>query len=138
MNTVTPSPAAANIAAVSGTFEAFGRGDLTTFAEGFHPDATWNHRNPDRLGGIHAGRDAIVAFIAESGTLTAGTLRAAPEVVMADDDDHVAVAVHLTAERPDGRRLDDRQMLFFTLENGLIGTVDQYIGAPEAVTAFWD
>ena len=45
-------------------FEAFGRGDLAAFAEQFEPDATWNHRNPDRLGGIHAGIDAIIAFLA--------------------------------------------------------------------------
>ena len=50
----------------------------------FHPDATWNHRNDDRWGGVHAGRDDILTFIAESDRLTAGTLRATPRAVMAD------------------------------------------------------
>jgi hypothetical protein len=30
------------------------------FAARFHPDATWNHRNDDRLGGVKEGVDAIV------------------------------------------------------------------------------
>src|SRR5262249_32532059 len=56
---------ASDIAAVRGGFEAFGKGDLAAFADMFHPDATWNHRNPDRLGGVHHGSDGIVAFVTE-------------------------------------------------------------------------
>ena len=103
----------------------------------FHPDATWNHRNPDRLGGVHDGRDAILAFIEESGRLTAGTLRALPETVMADGEGHVAVVTGVSGSRPDGRAFDDRQVLVFTLDAERVRAVDQYIGDPDAVTAFW-
>jgi hypothetical protein len=48
----------------------------------FLPGATWNHRNDDHLGGVHLGVDGIVMFLAESGQLTAGTLRAVPERFM--------------------------------------------------------
>jgi ketosteroid isomerase-like protein len=118
-------------------FEAFGRGDLPAFAECFHPDATWNHRNPDRLGGVHAGRGGILAFIEESGRLTAGTLRAVPDGVLADGDGRVGVITRVSGSRPDGRTFDDRQILLFHVEGGLVRSVDQYIGDPEAVTAFW-
>jgi ketosteroid isomerase-like protein len=57
----TTTPAAV----VQAGFEAFGKGDLAGFGEQFHADATWNHRNPDDLGGIHRGRDSILAFIVE-------------------------------------------------------------------------
>jgi ketosteroid isomerase-like protein len=128
---------AADVAAVQAGVEAFARGDLAAFAEGFHPEATWNHRNDDRLGGVHAGIDAIIQFLVQSGTLTEGTLRAAPERIMTDGAGHVAVSTRVTGSRPDGRTFDDEQILVFIVEDGRVRSVDQYIGDPTAVTAFW-
>jgi ketosteroid isomerase-like protein len=118
-------------------FAAFAGGDLAGFAEMFHPDATWDHRNDDRLGGLHRGRDALVAFLVESGRLTAGTLRAVPGAVMADGEGRVAVCTQISGTRPDGRALDDPQILLFVVESGRVRSVDQYVGDPTAVTAFW-
>ena len=126
-----------DVDAVRTGFEAFGRGDLVAFAEAFHHDATWNHKNDDRLGGIHEGREGIVAFVEESGRLTAGTLRALPEAIMADGDGHVAVVTRISGTRPDGRSFDDLQVLVFLVEDGRTRHVDQYIGDHAAVTAFW-
>jgi len=103
----------------------------------FHPDATWNHRNDDRLGGVKDGVDAIVGFLGESMELTAGTLRPVPEIFMPDGEGHVAVLTRISGTRPDGRRFDDTQILLFTLEQGRVRTVDQFVGDPTAVTAFW-
>ena len=134
----TDNATTSDIAVVQAGFEAFGRGDLSAFADQFHPDATWNHRNDDRLGGIHQGSDGIVAFIVESGQLTAGTLRAVPELVMGDGAGHVTVVVRVSGSRPDGRTFDDRQVMLFEVEDGKVRHADQYIGDPVAVTAFWD
>jgi ketosteroid isomerase-like protein len=139
-STTTTTPAtdiAADIAAVQAGFEAFGRGDLTAFVDMFLPDATWNHRNDDRLGGVHQGSDGIVAFIVESGQLTAGTLRAVPEGIMGDGAGHVAVPTRVSGTRPDGRTFDDSQVLLFVLEGDRVRSVDQFVGDPAAVTAFW-
>jgi ketosteroid isomerase-like protein len=133
MTTATPT----STDVVRAGFEAFGRGDLVAFAELFEPDATWNHRNPDRLGGVHAGIDAIVAFLKESGQSTAGTLRAVPTAVMADAEGRVCVLTRVSGSRPDGRTFDDAQVLVFRVEGGRVRSVDQYIGDPPAVTAFW-
>jgi ketosteroid isomerase-like protein len=133
----TQTTAANDIANVVAGFEAVGRGDLAAFADAFHTDATWNHRNPDRLGGVHQGSDGIVAFLTESMQLTAGTLRPEPVGIMADGQGHVAVRVRIQAQRPDGRALDDLQVLMFTLDGDRVSHVDQYIGDPPAVTAFW-
>jgi ketosteroid isomerase-like protein len=133
MTTATPT----STDVVRAGFEAFGRGDLAAFAALFEPDATWNHRNPDRLGGIHAGIDAIVAFLQESGRSTAGTLRAVPTAMMADGDGRVCVLTRVSGTRPDGRTFDDAQVLVFTVEGERVRSVDQYIGDPPAVTAFW-
>ena len=64
MTTTATATSASDIAVVRSGFEAFGKGDMDAFAAMFAPDATWNHRNPDRLGGVHAGREGIVDFIA--------------------------------------------------------------------------
>jgi ketosteroid isomerase-like protein len=118
-------------------FAAFAGGDLAGFAEMFHGDATWNHRNDDRLGGVHEGREGIVGFITESGRLTAGTLRAVPEAVMADGQGRVAVLTRVSGTRPDGRSFSDPQVLLFAVEAGRVRSVDQFVGDPDAVTAFW-
>ena len=123
--------------AVLGGFEALARGDMAAFADGFHEDATWNHRNDDPLGGIHTGRGAILEFIAESGRLTAGTLQAIPGLVLTDGAGHVAVTTRVRATRPDGRSFDDEQILLFTVEDGRVRSVEQHVGDPTAVTAFW-
>jgi ketosteroid isomerase-like protein len=125
-------------AVVQAGFEAFARGDLATFAELFHSDATWNHRNDDALGGIHRGRDAIVAFIAESGERTAGTLRAVPLAVMTGDEGRVAIQMRVSGQRPDGRVFEDLQMVLFAVDGDRVRSVDQYIGDPAVVTAFWE
>jgi ketosteroid isomerase-like protein len=136
MTTATTTPEA-HAAVVRAGFEAFARGDLAAFAALFEPDATWNHRNPDRLGGVHAGIDAIIDFLKESGRSTAGTLRAVPTAAMADGDGHVCVLTTVSGTRPDGRALEDAQVLVFTVEGERVRRVDQYIGDPPAVTAFW-
>jgi ketosteroid isomerase-like protein len=137
MTSTTTTSADAEIAVVRSGFEAFGAGDLAGFAAMFHTDATWNHRNPDRLGGLHAGIDAIIAFLKESGELTAGTLRAVPDSYLDDGAGHVAVTTRVSGTRPDGRSFDDSQVLLFAVEDDRVRGVDQYIGDPDAVTAFW-
>lgn len=127
-----------DVAAVRAGFDAVAAGDLPGFAAGFHPDATWNHRNPDRLGGTKDGIDAILGFLVESVQLTAGTLRPVPQLFMSDGAGHVAVLTRITADRPDGRSFDDTQVLYFVLEDGLVRSVDQFIGDPPTVTAFWE
>ncbi|MGB8383235.1 MAG: hypothetical protein WCG47_18645 [Dermatophilaceae bacterium] len=49
----------------------------------------------------------------------------------------MAVLTRISGSRPDGRRFDDTQILLFALEDGLVRTVDQFIGDPTMVTAFW-
>jgi ketosteroid isomerase-like protein len=134
---MTTTTADTDIAVVRAGFEAVAHGDLATFRDQFHPDATWNHRNDDRLGGVHHGSDGIVAFLTESMRLTAGTLRPVPLSILTDGGGQVAVLTRISATRPDGRSFDDRQVLLFTIERGRVRSVDQFVGDPAAVTAFW-
>jgi ketosteroid isomerase-like protein len=140
-STGTASPAAASTAAdvdvVRAVFGAFASGDLAALADLLHPDATWHHHNDDRLGGIHRGSDAIIAYLTESALLTASTLHAVPQSVMADGEGHVAVLVRLTASRPDGRSMDGPQVVVVSIEDGRVRAIEQFVGEPTAVAAFW-
>jgi ketosteroid isomerase-like protein len=133
----TRATADTDLAVVRSGFEAIANGDLARFSDMFHPDATWNHRNDDRLGGVHRGSDGIVAFITESMQLTAGTLRPVPLSFMADGTGRVMVLVRVSGSRPDGRSFDNPQVLLFTLDGNRVRSVDQFVGDPSAVAAFW-
>jgi ketosteroid isomerase-like protein len=69
--------------------------------------------------------------------LTAGTLRAVPQLIMADGQGHVSVLVRLSATRPDGRSMDGPQLVLFTIDGGRVRSIDQFVGDPAAVAAFW-
>jgi ketosteroid isomerase-like protein len=117
-------------------FAAFATQDMDTLGVVFHPGVVWIHHNDDRFQGAKTGWPAVAAFFGESGELTQGTLRVEPHTTMAAGD-LVTVLARVTATRPDGRRLDDEQVLLFRLEDGRAVQVDQYIGEPAAVEAFW-
>jgi hypothetical protein len=57
--------------------------------------------------------------------------------MMADGEGHVAVLVQVSGTRPDGRSFDDTQILLFALDSGRVRSVDQFIGDPPTVKAFW-
>src|SRR5579864_2787154 len=94
-----------NAAFVRSGYAAFASGDMQLLGELF-ASTVWNHRNPDRFGGVKRGFDEIGAFFGESAQLTEGTLNVDPKAVLADGPT-VAVIAHMTGSRPDGRRLDD-------------------------------
>ena len=120
---------------VRAVFQAFA--DAAALDDLLHADATWNHRNNDRLGGVHRGTGAIMAYLAESAQLTGGTLRAVPQSYMADGEGRVGVLVRLSATRPDGRSMDGPQIVLFTLDGGRVRSIDQFVGDPAAVATFW-
>ena len=125
------------VGTVKSVIDAFLSRDLAALSTLFHEDATWHHRNDDRLGGRHRGSDGIAAFLAEAAQLTAGTLRPVPLSFMADNAGRVCVLVQVSGTRPDGRSFDDLQVVVFTVEDGRVRSVEQYVGDPAAVTAFW-
>jgi len=122
---------------VRAVFEAFENTDIAALGELLHADATWNHRNDDRLGGIHRGSDGITAYLAESAQLTGGTLRGVPQSFMADGEGRVSALVQVSGTRPDGRSCDNPQIVLITLDRDRVRSIDQFVGDPAAVAAFW-
>jgi ketosteroid isomerase-like protein len=56
---------------------------------------------------------------------------------MADGGGRVGVLVRVRATRPDGRSMDGPQIVLFTLDGGRVRSIDQFVGDPAAVAAFW-
>ena len=134
---ITRTVADEDVGIVRSFFDAFASRDLAALSTLFHQDATWYHRNNDRFGGRHRGSDGIAAYLAEAEQLSAGTLRPVPQSFMTDGEGRVCVLVQVSGTRPDGRSFDDPQVALFTVEDGRVRRVEQYVGAPAAVTAFW-
>jgi ketosteroid isomerase-like protein len=118
-------------------FRAAADADPEALTRLLHADATWHHHNDDRLGGTHQGSAAVMAYLAEAAQLTAGTLRAVPQLLMADGEGHVSVLVRLSATRPDGRSMDGPQLVLLTIDGGRVRSINQFVGDPAAVTEFW-
>ena len=137
-STRTASTAATtDVDVVRAFFGAFASGDLAALSDLLHANATWHHHNDDRHGGIHRGAEAIIAYLTESALLTAGTLHAEPQSVMTGGEGHVAVLVRFSASRPDGRTIGCPQVLIVTVESGRVRAIEQFVGDPAAVAAFW-
>ena len=49
----------------------------------------------------------------------------------------MAVVVRVSATRPDGRTFSNPQILLFKVEGDRVRSVDQFVGDPSAVKAFW-
>jgi hypothetical protein len=137
MTASTATATATDVDIVRALFGAFASGDLASLSDLLHADATWHHHNDDRHGGIHRGADAVVAYLTESALVTAGTLHAEPQSVLADGQGHVAVPLRFSASRPDGRTIDGPQVVLVTVDGGRIRAIEQFIGDPAAVAAFW-
>ena len=114
-------------------FDAFAAGDLAAVRELSRPDAVWHAQRLGLLGGDHEGWPAVAAFFDRTMELTNGSFSVTIEDVLTDDSSVAAVA-RSRGER-DGRRLDDRQVHLFRLENGLVAEVWQFPG--EDTVAFW-
>jgi len=135
--TTSTAATTTDVDVVRALFGAFATGDLAVLSDLLHADATWHHHNDDRHGGIHRGAEAVVAYLTESALVTAGTLRAEPQSVLADGQGHVAVPLRFSASRPDGRTLDVPQVVLVAVDGGRIRAIEQFVGDPAAVAAFW-
>jgi hypothetical protein len=56
---------------------------------------------------------------------------------MADGAGRVAALVRISGERPDGRTFDVPQILLCAVDGDHVTAIDQFVGDPAAVTAFW-
>ncbi len=107
----------ANINTLTAVLGAFNRNDLDAAAEGVDPEVTYIIRGRAAVSGTYRGHDAIANALRRVKELTAGTMVALPEVIVAKGD-VVMAYMHVTGTRPDGRTYDNYQAYLYRFRNG--------------------
>jgi ketosteroid isomerase-like protein len=106
-----------DVALVRRGYEAFTTGDVATLAEIIAADATQYQPGNDPLSGDHNGIEEILGFYGGLAAETNGTFQVELENLYTDGLGRVVATHRATAERQ-GRRLDTRASLIFTVSDG--------------------
>ena len=125
-----------NIALVRRGYDAFSSGDMATLGQLFAEDAVWNSPGTGVISGPSEGRDAILATFGELFTRSNGTFTVKATEFMGGDQRVVALH-HVHGER-DGKVLDEDQVNVFTIEDGVVHEVQQFVADSAADDAFWE
>jgi ketosteroid isomerase-like protein len=125
-----------NVDLIRRGFDAFNAADMAGLAELLDENASQHMAGANAVfSGDHHGRDNLFAMYGRLGEGSGGTFRADLEHVWANDDTAVAL-YRATADR-DGKHLDMRNTLFFSISNS---KVTKLVDIPDDVDeqdAFW-
>ena len=125
-----------NATRIRALFAAFRAGDLATITDVIPEEAVWHF--PGRRGalaGDHAGRAAILRFLAQVPALTQGSFHLELEHVVADD---AWAAVFFRGRATRGQRtLDNPTVLRVRIEDGRVREIWEYVWDLDHVEAFW-
>jgi uncharacterized protein len=125
-----------NAALVKRGYDAFASGDMTSLQELYHAEATF-YTVPHQTGaGTHLGRDAIFAFFVTLFTESKGTFRVKPTSIAAVDN-RVFVLQDVSGER-NGYSLQETSVMVFTIENGLVREMREFVTPASHIKDFWD
>jgi len=111
---IQTDPRTANEQLIRTGYAAFAAGDMATLEQLFRPDFKWHAQRLGVLSGTHDGWPAFLRFLGQTMELTNGSFTVTIEDVLTNEDG-VAVVARSRAER-EGRRLDDRQVHLFRLD----------------------
>ena len=138
MTTDTATTTGTDIAVVRAGFEALAQGDVAGVRRHVPrrrdlepPQRRPPRRHPSRQRRDHGVHRRVGAAHGRHAP------RRAESPYMADGEGRVAVPTRVSATRPDGRTFDDAQMLLFVVDGDRVRSVDQFVGDPSAVAAFW-
>ncbi|HEY1370286.1 MAG TPA: nuclear transport factor 2 family protein [Gaiellaceae bacterium] len=116
-------------------YEAFNTGDVNTLLELIREDAVFYQPGANAVSGDHRGRDAVLAYFGQLAQRSGGTFRADIEQLYASD--RAVVVVHHATGESDGRALDTRTALIFTIENDQVTRFDAVQQDQDAFDAFF-
>jgi ketosteroid isomerase-like protein len=125
-----------NVAIMQRAYDAFNAADIDTLIEIFDESAVWHLPGRSSMADDYQGRDATLAYFGQLGERTGGTFRAQLERLVGDDDDRVVGIQRSTADR-DGKHLDVRDSIVFTLKDGRIIDGREHFEDLYAWDEFW-
>lgn len=115
---------------------ALSQGDIDAAGTLVHPEYTYTVRGRASISGVYHGWDAMAGVLRRILDMTNGTLLAAPEIVLADDD-NVLMYMRVSGSRPDGRIYDSHQAYRYRLKDGLVIEGETIPVDQQAFKEFW-
>jgi ketosteroid isomerase-like protein len=116
-------------------YEAFSAGDMDTLGTLFTEDAVWHVGGSGGLSGVKQGREAILAYFGELFSRSNGTVKVTLDEVIGGENHTVGVQSN-HAER-NGTPLDQRAALVFTLSDGKVTEVHEFLEDTAKAAEFW-
>jgi len=116
-------------------YEAFNAGDMDTFKEILAEDAVWRIGGTGGLSGEKRGREAILGYFGELGARSNGSVRVNVEDLALGDK--YAIGIHTTRAQRDGKSLDQREILVFTISGGKITECREFAQDSAGLADFW-
>lgn len=124
-----------DVALVRRGYEAFIAGDMDTLRELFAEDAAWHTGGTGGLSGDKNGVGEILAYFGELFSRSQGTLKLTLEEVAAGD--RYTVGVQSNHAGRDGRSLDQRTVIVFTISGGKVADALEMAEDTAQASDFW-
>jgi ketosteroid isomerase-like protein len=106
-----------NLKTLMAVLDAFNRNDINAAADGMSEDVVYIIRGRSTVSGTYRGRQDFADALRRIQQLTNGTMAGKPEVVLSDGD-NIMMYMHVTGNRPDGRRYDNDQAYLYRFRDG--------------------
>ncbi|TLM73126.1 nuclear transport factor 2 family protein [Pseudarthrobacter sp. NamB4] len=124
-----------NAALVRRGYEAFSAGDTDALRDLFPEDAVWHAAGNGPLSGVKQGRDAILAYFGELFSRSNGSVKVTVEDVAPGD--RYTVGVQFTHAERNGKTLDQRQVIVFSISDGKVAEGIEMAGDTTMAADFW-
>jgi ketosteroid isomerase-like protein len=124
-----------NAALVRRGYEAFSAGDMDTLIGLFTEDARWHAAGNGAISGVKQGRDEILAYFGELGSRSNGSMKVTVEDIAVGD--RYTVGVHSASAERNGKTMDQRQAILFTISDGKITEGVEMAEDTAVVAEFW-
>jgi ketosteroid isomerase-like protein len=116
-------------------YELFTAGDMDGLKKIFTPDFVHSTPGNSQVSGNYEGPDAAIGLYGKLFELSGGTFKVDLKSVKADGD-KVAATHQATAERDD-KKLDQQEVLTFTVKDGKLARLDEKPSDQAAYDDFW-
>jgi ketosteroid isomerase-like protein len=113
-----------NVTLIRKGFEAFNKGHVASLSKILAADCVQHMPGDNRFSGDHKGRDSVLKMYGELGALTNGTMQAVLGDVYATD--HGAIASYTATATRNGRSLEQKTALAFTIVDGKATDLTKY------------
>jgi hypothetical protein len=127
--------ASANEDLVNKAYGFFGKGDMDSLKKLMTDDFVHHIPGKSQVAGDHKGPDAAIAFYGKLFELSGGTFSVDLKGTKSDGD-KVAATHHASAER-DGKKLDQDQVLTFTVTGDKLSRIEDANSDQAAYDDFW-